>query len=173
MRSISPGLILTCTIPLLFGSPFSVHAENADHDALSRVLKPSDTVATMTENSFIMDTEHIQWLTPDLGFFTARFSSSPFDGIYTERLIGGMATTHSALTLGPSDIIGIAVSWDRIRDQRGLPNNQRYNHRFITEAFYGIHLNENSTIQPSLGLLTNSANSDSQLIAHLGLSLRF
>ena len=176
MRSISPGLILTCTIPLLFGSPLSVHAGDSDYDALSRILKSSDTVATVTENSFVMDTDRIQWVTPELGIFTARFSSSPFDRINTERLIAGIATGEADLLPGQSGIMGVSVSWDRLQDRGDStlnPENPDYVHRFITEAFYGIHMSDTIRIQPSLGVLTNSLNSDYELIAHLGLSVRF
>ena len=176
MRSISPGLIATCTIPLLFGSPLSVHAETQDHDVLDRVLTSSDTVATVTEGSFVMNADCIQWIHPDLGFFTSHHASSPFDRLNTDRILAGLATEIEQSHHGTSDIIGVSLSWDRIQDQgRSTQSSadQDYVHRFIAEAFYGFRISTTVTLQPSMGLLTESSNSDLKYVGHIGLSLRF
>jgi hypothetical protein len=123
-----------------------------------------------------MDTDRIQWITPELGIFGGRFTSSPLERIRTDRIVFGLATDTKETTHGPSDIAGVSLSWNRTEDQKKSMldlTNQDEIHRFNTEAFYGFQISETMTIQPSLAVMADSLGTDPEFTAHIGLHLRF
>jgi hypothetical protein len=153
-----------------------VDANTTDHDALNQILKSSDTIASSTYDTFVMDSDHIHWITPEFGVFGGSYTSSPLERISTDRIVFGIATDKAESIQDPRSIAGISMSWDKTEDQRKSFQDLEVHddvHRFNTEAFYGFQIGDNVTIQPSLALTADSIDIDPEFTAHVGVHVRF